>query len=226
MAWTVSTVSIVSIVSSSSSSSSYTCLKWFVQSHVESKKKMMNLLVEGFNCGRIWALVILSVLRTNDLTWLAFFHTNAITLPLASIEWIEFRLEIEIYKKCCSHAICAHQCEAWTKFQACRCLWKARFCSSLHSFQHNMLKLLTVSQCLLWHRLFNWKADWFHLVHHAMLLQSFSQLNMSSIDVLWVWVTHLQLSSRTKVQNAMTLGRGTQALKLDNLARHPIQKAS
>ena len=31
-------------------------------------KTMINLLIEGFNCGRIWALVILSVLRTNDLT--------------------------------------------------------------------------------------------------------------------------------------------------------------
>ena len=41
-------------------------------------KTMINLLIELFNCGRIWALVILSVLRTNDLTWLAFFH--AITL--------------------------------------------------------------------------------------------------------------------------------------------------
>ena len=182
---------------------------------------MINLLIERFNCGRIWALVILSVLRTNDLTWLAFFRYKC--NYIASIESIEFRLELKLTR---SVAVMSLYSSMWGLNQACRCLWKARFCSSLNSFQHNMLKLLTVSQCLLRHRLFNWKADWFHLVHHAVLLQSFSQLCrqvlMSSLLGLSDWVVCEAAQAQWKLQNAITLGRGTQALKLDNLARHLI----
>ena len=150
------------------------------------EKTMINLLIERFNCGRIWALVILSVLRTNDLTWLAFFRYKC--NYIASIESIEFRLELKLTRRV---AVMSLYSSMWGLNQACRCLWKARFCSSLNSFQHNMLKLLTVSQCLLWHRLFNWKADWFHLVHHAVLLQDSLNCVVKYWCLFWVWVIEL-----------------------------------
>ena len=85
-----------------------------------------------FNCGRIWALVILSVIRTNDNYSLdsCFLPSIASLESIESIESIEFRLEID-NEKCRSQYHCFLQCEAWTKFRACRCPWKARSWSSL-----------------------------------------------------------------------------------------------
>ena len=181
----------VILMASIVSSSSYMAEFFFVQSHVE---KRWSTYCEQFNCGRIWALVILSVLRTNDLTWLAFFWYKC--KYIASIESIEFRL---VTRSVAVMSLSLYS-SMWglNQVSSLQMSLKGSVLSSLNSFQHDMLKLLTVVASPV--QLESW-------------LISFGS-SCSGIDVSYM------RSSSSTIETMQ--GRGTQALKLDNLARHLV----